>query len=230
MWPHRPAGFNEGRAPVNVDELISNYPILYHSTAAGNARAIVDHGLWTTAQIADTAQLDPNQTAAMVAAPRPRAVKLTHPVLGDVQIRDQSPLRPAMLARCLTDLTPAQWFAILNDRAFFWLHPSRLHSLLSGRRNRDAEHEVVAVDTASLVDVHHDRIRLSPINSGAVLYPNAAARGSHTFTTVSDYPFAERRRTRPVHGAVAELAVIGGVHDVTAHTIKVQRWAPGPVA
>jgi hypothetical protein len=24
--------------------------------------------------------------------------------------------------------------------------------------------------------------------------------------------------------------VIGGVHDVTAHTIKVQRWAPGPVA
>ena len=107
MWPHRPAGFNEGRAPVNVDELISNYPILYHSTAAGNARSIVDHGLWTTAQIADTAQLDPNETAAMVAAPRPRAVKLTHPVLGDVQIRDQSPLRPAMLARCLTDLTPA---------------------------------------------------------------------------------------------------------------------------
>ena len=56
------------------------------------------------------------------------------------------------------------------------------------------KHDVITVDTDSLVSVHHDSIRLSPFNSGATQRPNAPERGEHNFFQIEDYPFAERVR------------------------------------
>ena len=209
---------------MNADDLVSTYPVVYHITAAGSWRAIRENGLWTVEDIVTTAQCGQQEADTILHRRRPRAVRLVHPVLGEVCIRDQSPLRPDVLARCLTDLSPAQWLALLNNRVFFWLDLSRLKSLLSGRRNRNDQHDVIVVDTASLVSAHRRRIRLSAINSGATLYPNAPWRGSHTFQTIASYPYAERRRSHPVRSAIAELAVIGGVHDLADHVIGLQRW------
>ena len=44
-----------------------------------------------------------------------------------------------------------------------------------------------------------------------------------TFRTIEQYPFTERRRKRPLDQAIAELAVIGGVPDIAAHVVAVQR-------
>lgn len=123
----------------------------------------------------------------------------------------------------LTDMSPEQWLTILNDRVFFWLHPAKLDRLLGAKRYRDLEQDVLVVDTGSLLDAHEVNVRLSPMNSGATLYPNAPARGSDTFATIERYPYAQRRRGRPVSEAVTELAVIGGVHDVAKHVIRVER-------
>ncbi|MFY9929272.1 MAG: hypothetical protein WAK82_14810 [Streptosporangiaceae bacterium] len=106
---------------------------------------------------------------------------------------------------------------------FFWLHPKRLTTLLQSRPNRGAEHDVLIIDTASLVATHHDRIRLSPINSGATQWPSAPPRGTQTFRTIEDYPFTERRRGRTLDNAIAELAVTGGIADIAAHVVTVQR-------
>ena len=209
---------------MNVDELVSTFPVLYHSTAGGRWAAIRDHGLWTAEQIVRTAGCDRQSADLILSTRRAHAVQLTHPVLGAVTVRDQAPLRPEVLRPCLTDLSVAQWLSLLNNRVFFWLHLSRVSTLLSGRRNRDLEHDVIAVDTASLVEAHGQRIRLSPINSGAALYPNAAPRGSQTFHTIADYPYEQRRRTRVVSASIAELAVADGVRDIAGHTVRVQRW------
>jgi hypothetical protein len=106
---------------------------------------------------------------------------------------------------------------------FFWLDPRRLEQLLAARGNRGRPHDVLTVDTASLVRRHRERIRLSPINSGAALYPGAPPRGLFTFSTIEDYPYAERRRHRSRHAAIAELAAVGGVPDITDHVVSVQR-------
>jgi hypothetical protein len=211
-------------AAMNVDELVSTFPVVYHTTAGGRWATIRDHGLWTAEQIVRTAWCDRQSADLILTTRRTHAVQLIHPVLGAVTIRDQAPLRPEVLQPCLTDLSVAQWLSLLNGRAFFWLHPSRVSTLLSGRRNRDVEHDVIVVDTASLVEAYHKLIRLSPINSGAALYPNAARRGSQTFHTIADYPYTQRRRTRSVSASIAELAVADGVHGIAAHTIGVQRW------
>ena len=209
---------------MNVEELVSAFPVLYHATVGGRWGAIRDHGLWTAEQIVRTAGCDPQSADLILSTRRERAVQLTHPILGEVTVRDQAPLRPGVLQLCLTDLSVAQWLSLLNNRVFFWLHPSRVSTLLSGRRNKDLEHDVIAVNTASFVKAHGERIRLSPINSGAALYPNAAHRGSQTFHTIADYPYAQRRLTRGVSASIAELAVADGVSDIAAYTIGVQRW------
>jgi hypothetical protein len=116
-------------------------------------------------------------------------------------------------------MTAQQWLSALNERVFFWLHPQRLDQLRHARRNRGRAHDVLVIDTASLLGAHGPRVQLSAINSGSTLYPNAPQRGTGTFQPIRDYPYAERLRGRTPQTAVVELAVPGGVRDLAGHVI-----------
>jgi hypothetical protein len=94
---------------------------------------------------------------------------------------------------------------------------------LAACRYRNQIHDVLTVDTGSLVRAHAGRIRLSPINSGATLYPNAPARGTQTFLPIEDYPWREHHRRKTISRAVTELAVIDGVPDIVDHIVRVER-------
>ncbi len=157
---------------------------------------------------------------------RRRPVCIDHPVLGDVTVRDQSPFHRRIVEAVLVDMTVPQWLATLNGRVYFWFHPERLAALLQSRPNRNSEHDVLTLDTASLVAAHHDQIRLSAINSGAAQWPSAPPRGLRTFLTIEHCPFTERRRGRTLDSAIAELAVIGVVPDIAAHVDRTTApWA-----
>jgi hypothetical protein len=56
-----------------------------------------------------------------------------------------------------------------------------------------------------------------------VLALGPVERGTRTFQTIEDYPFAERIRSRTPQAAVVELAVSGGVRDISSHVIDVYR-------
>ena len=206
---------------MHRDELVELYPTLFHMASAGSWPAIRTHGLWTTQQIVGSSA-GAFENSALIER-RPNSITADHPTLGRVTIRDQAPLRLQFLEGCLTDMSVQEWLGTLNDRVFFWMHAVKLDKLLGALRYRTSEQDVLAIDTKSLLDAHEARVRLSPINSGATLYPNATARGSDTFTTIEDYPYAERRRKKTVPEAVTELAVIDGVHDVRDHVIHVER-------
>jgi hypothetical protein len=175
---------------VHAEELVRNYPRLFHMAAAGAWPSIAAYGLLPMRDIVATSAL----TGAR-----------------------------HILEAVLVDMTVPECLATLNDRVYFWLHPKRLAALLRSRPNRSSEHDIMTVDTASLVAAHHHQIRLSAINSGATQWPSAPQRGPDTFRTIEQYPFTERRRNRPLDQAIAELAVIGGVPDIAAHVVDVQR-------
>jgi hypothetical protein len=208
---------------MDVSELIERYPRLFHLAEAGSAPAISEHGLRPAKEIVSTSALAPDEQAAILSRPRPRALTIEHPVLGRATLRDQTPLRAHILDKVLTDMTARQWLSALNERVFFWLHSQRLDQLLNARRNRGRPHDILVIDTASMVSAHDRRIRLSAINSGSTLYPNAPERGTRTFQTIEDYPFAERIRSRTPRAVVVELAVSGGVRDISSHVIDVYR-------
>ena len=103
---------------------------------------------------------------------------------------------------------------MLNRKVFIWLTPARLFRLLDARLNRDLEHDVLELDTEGLVGAYRGAITLSPINSGATR-PFPAPRGAATFLSIDAYPYAHWRSKRPRGERVVELAVDGGVPDIT---------------
>ena len=205
---------------MDVSELIERYPRLFHLAEADSAQAISMHGLLPAQEIVVTSALPPDEQTAILSRPRPRTLTIEHPLLCRATLRDQTPLRAHILEQVLIDMTAQQWLSALNERVFFWLHPQRMDQLRRARRNRGRPHDVLVIDTASLVGAHERRIRLSAINSGSTLYPNAPKRGTRTFQTIEDYPYAERLRRRTPATAVVELAVAGGVRDIADHTVN----------
>lgn len=209
---------------MTVDQLVDFYPRLFHMATIGAWPSIQQHGLRTTRHLVETSGLPAADQAALLHARRPTSTVVNHPRYGEVTIRDQAPLREDNLVASLTDMTVAEWLQTLNERVFFWLHPDRLHKLLNARLYRHREHDVLVVNTRSLVETHLDRIQLSPINSGATIFPSRVTRGSTTFQPIDQYPFAQRRKGRSVATAVTELAVVGGAPDLAEHVVRVDRF------
>lgn len=208
---------------MTVDQLVELYPRLFHMAAAGSWPSIHQYGLLPTSHLLETSGLSDAEQADLLGRRRATSTMIDHPVYGQITIRDQAPLREDNLAKSLTDMNITEWLHTLNDRVFFWLHPDRLHRLLGARLYRNRQHDVLTIDTRSLVKNHVENIRLSPINSGATIFPDPAKRGSTTFLPIDQYPFAERRKGRNVANAVTELAVIGGVPDLAMHVVRVDR-------
>lgn len=204
-------------------DLVEHYPRLWHMAEDGSFESIIKNGLLSTTALLDLYGVSGEERETIERRHRPDCVTITKKGLPDAVVRDQKPMREGPLKECLTDgLTPADWYQILNKRAFFWLSQDRLRSLLGARAYRNRPQTVLTVDTASLVDAHRDRIELSPLNSGATLY-RPLPRGVGTFVSISDYPFEERRKTRPFSTSVVELVVCGGAPDIKDHLIAAHR-------
>ena len=143
---------------MTVDQLANLYPHLFHMAADGAWASIQQHGLLPTSHLVETSRLTATQQAQLLEFRRVTSTAIDHPVYGRVTIRDQAPLRPDNLTKSLTDMTISEWLRILNERVFFWLHPDRLHRLLGARLYRSRQHDVLTIDTRSLVETHLEKI------------------------------------------------------------------------
>lgn len=207
-------------------ELICDCPMLYHMAAAGAWPSIQRHGLWGTGALLDLFEVT-GEARRAIETRRPKSVTIHHPRLGHATIRDQKPIGDRSLAACLEDgLRPADWYALLNARAFFSLTRARLLRMLNAGSYRHEAHDVIEVDTASLVAAHRDRITLCPINSGFA-QRRAVPRGRSTFLPIADYPYAAWRAKRARGERVVELAVAPGVPDIARHARRVVRMRGG---
>jgi hypothetical protein len=159
----------------------------------------------------------------MLTKRRPASVPIQHPELGGAIVRDQIPLLDKDLEQCLLDgLTPLEWHARLNERVFFWTNYRRLVTLLSARAYRDQAHDVLEIDTRSLVAEYRSSIELSPMNSGCTR-PWRHPRGKDTFLRIEEYPYRDRLKRGKKDDAVVELTVIGGIPDIKKFTLGVTR-------
>jgi hypothetical protein len=208
---------------AELDELLTDCPVLYHMAEPGSWPSIRRHGLLSTSALLDLYGLAGAARAALESERRPEGVPLERPDLGRITVRDQKPLSDAGLRRCLTDgLAPADWYRLLNARAYFWLSRERVLRLLQARAYRDRAHDVIEVEARPLVEACRDRIELSPINSGTTgRFP--APRGRSTFLPIDAYPYAAYRKRRPRGERVVELTVLGGVPDFAGYARRIDR-------
>jgi hypothetical protein len=215
---------------VLTKDLIRLYPELYHVAADGAWAGIERHGLLSVAALVTrwgVRQGAPQ--AAILTRRRGESIELTHPDYGTAVIRHQKAMHESSLAGALEDLSPSEWYAMLNDRVFFFLQKNRLDELLSARSYRDDAHTVITVDTRSLLTAHEDDIELTRVNTGFAQRFSAEPRGRDSFQSIEEFPHPTRAHASTKVLDVAELAVRRGVRDITKHVKRVERVRDGTV-
>jgi hypothetical protein len=200
---------------LKTERLISRYPTLYHMAEDGSWESIRRHGLLSTSALLDRFEIEDEQRFAVESARRPEFIRIEHPEYGTALVRDNKPMQEKALERCLSEMTPREWYQHLNRRVFFWVERKRLLKLLGARAYRGRPHLVLEVKTAGLVKRHVERVSLSPINSGATFALGPAPRGPETFRRI-----AEHSDDKPI----AELSVDYSVPDIAEFTLRVGRW------
>ncbi|MGY3327467.1 hypothetical protein ACVILI_000484 [Mesorhizobium sp. USDA 4775] len=206
---------------VTEEDLVQQYPRLWHMAHSGAWPAIRDYGLMSAAALLDDYGVEGESRHQWGSCRRPESVPLEAKGRPGTVLRDQKPMDDGRLAGCLDDgLTPRDWYELLNSRTFFWLSRSRIWTLLRARAYRNVSQTVLTLDTARLVAAHRDRIWLSPINSGATLF-KPQRRGLDTFRRIVDFPFEQRAETRRPENNVVELVVDHSVPDVADYVLAV---------
>jgi len=166
---------------------------VYHLAEAANLASIRRFGLLPACELIASAGLPSRDRRQLQGAQR-----LEHTVLpSGVSIRHQRPMPPAALAACLVGSTPAQWYALVNTRVFFWLDPARLNRQRAACGQRPQV--VLTIDAAKLLAVYGEHAALTPINTGNARRKPALRSGA-TFV-----PYATWRAS----GWESEAAALG---------------------
>ncbi len=162
-----------------------------------------------------------------------RSQRAGHTILPDgVAIRDQRPMPATALCACLVGMEPADWYALVNARVFFWLDPDRLNRQHAACKARPQV--VLTVDAEGLVRDYGHVAAVSPINSGNARR-RPARRGAATFVPYATWVESgwaseaaalgtkERSRShRP-----AELTIAGAIPDAMRYVLAATRLAAG---
>jgi hypothetical protein len=203
---------------MDLDSFVERYPRLYHMTERNAWPSIRDRGLLST-----SAALDLLGITGRVRTELERSQRLCNHSIGNgnsaITLRDQKPMPPTQLTRCLQDgLTPAQWYRLINGKVFFWAREQRLHGLLNARSYRDFEHDVLVIDTAALMEKYEGSTWLCHMNSGNT-FPVAQPRGRDTFRRIRDYP---TKRNGSPEKEVVEVVVDYCVTDIRDYVTEVR--------
>lgn len=208
---------------MDVTDLVTLYPTVFHMADAGSWPSIQRYGLLPTRTLVEMFEDDPAVRQQLLNQVRSTSVVLSHPSLGAVTIRDQKPAK--FLDVCLTPESSRQQFLdALNSRVYFWATRERLERLLNARAYRSQANVILHIDTAALVAACGDRIELAPYNTGSMHVPTAPKRDHTVFKPVADYPFQEWVERRGRTGEpVVEVTVRDGLTNISEVVRRVER-------
>ncbi len=191
---------------------------------SGSWDSIQKNGLFSTSALLDQFQVSGDRRIELETKQRKVCVNVGQFPCGPAIIRDQIPLNEGALRKIVQGMSAEEYYKLLNGKTFFWTRKERLERLLNGRQYRDRVHDVLTIDTRTLISKHKADVWLSRINSGA--FYGSGIRGVDTFKRIEDYPFEDLRR-RQKEDAVVEVAVDYAVPDIAEMTLRVESWKGG---
>ncbi len=192
---------------------------VYHLVDAGNWPSVQKLGLMSAARLmAASGEVKDNTPRHH----RPVAQRLASGIL----IRNQKPMPPAALARCLkSGLVPEDWFELLNSKVFFWLDIERLNR--QRHACKDAPQIALVIDAARLLSNYSTVATVAPINTGNAMRA-AVPRNRTTFVPYERWvvdgwnheviPGAPRR---PANHRPVELTIDDAVPDIMEYVVSV---------
>jgi len=196
---------------------------VYHLADERNWKSIQANGLLCAATL-----LKQNKLKKWIVQHRTENMQLPNGVL----IRDQKPMPPAALSRCLaSNLTPADWYALLNKHIFFWIDLARLDQQ---RQACTTPQYIMTIDAKKLLHRYATHAAVTPFNTGNARRA-AAHRGMASFvpyhTWVNSGWLHEATgmgsKPRPSHHQPVELTVKDAVPDIFEFVIEWKRFKVG---
>lgn len=204
---------------MKLETFVAHYPRLYHMAEEGTWSSIKAHGLLSTLAVLDRYNIAGLERQALEESHRPS--KVTVGAGGDsIVLRDQIPMPPKRLGEALVDGTsPAQWYKLINSKVFMWAEEHRLFKLLNARAYRKLTHDVLTIDTESLVRDYSDKILLCRMNSGNT-FPMPHPRGFGDFMSIEAYPV--KPRTGGPAKAVVEVVTDYSIPNIRDYVVEVR--------
>jgi len=205
---------------MKIDELIAGCQYLYHMAEDGSWPNISRIGLLSTSALLTLYKYTGSEREQYESKWRPHRMSISCDDMEDAWLRDQIPMPPQELEKCLQGgMKPIEWYELINKRIFFWTTWKSLEIFLAAKEYKNKPQTIIKVNTKLLLDKCADLVTLSSINSGSTYYdPNKYTkprnRGLETFQAIGEYnaPW------------IAELVVENGVSDIQDLTVSVERW------
>lgn len=205
---------------MDLQRFIERYPRLYHMAEVGTWPSIRDRGLLSASAVLDLFGLAGRQRTPFETRQRTGMMTVLPGQADAIVLRDQKPMPPDRLVRALpANVSPEAWYRLINGKVFFWAEEHRLFRLLGARDYRNVPHDVLTVDTASLVAAHLERLWVCHMNSGNT-WPAPHARTPAIFQRMANYPV--RKNGNPIK-PVVEVVVDEGVPDIARHVVALRR-------
>jgi hypothetical protein len=196
---------------------------IYHLADECNWESIQACGLLSAAQLLERAGLD-----EWIRCHRVENMILPNGIL----IRDQRPMPPTALVRCLAfGLTPADWYALLNRHVFFWIDLERLDRQ---RKACTTPQYIMTIDASRLLTHYASRAAVTPFNTGNAR--RAPARRSEAsfvpYDTWINSGWASEAvslgtKPRLLSHKPVELTISDAVPDIFDFVIDLRRFEPG---
>ena len=189
---------------------------VYHLVDESNLSSIERDGLLCTSRLLKRAGVRGDECARLERQQRRARTRLPDGVI----IRDQVPMPPGALSRCIVDgTTPEEWYALTNSMVFFWIDPGRLAR--QARACRPWPQLMLAVNAQKLLDRHAARAFVTPFNVGNAMR-RAALRGRASFVPLAawmetGWVHESRELKIPMRAAShrpVELAVLDAVPEM----------------
>ncbi len=204
------------------EDLCRHYPVLYHIAWGGSWPSIEEHGLLSTKALLKLYGKEEEEISELTQSRRAHWVAIDCPGRPPAVLRDQKPMTDEGLRRALPgSVEPRQWYELINSMVFFWPTTARLQTMISASAYRAVEHDVLVVDTRTLVRLAEADLRLSRMNSGCTK-PMPHYRDLGLFKRIAEYPFEERRKKAGVGKAIAEVCVVDGVEGIAEAVVDVE--------
>jgi hypothetical protein len=196
----------------------------YHLVDAANLESIRRDGLLSASRLRERAGIDARRRKRSDREQRRERTSLADGTI----LRDQLPMPPSALERCLVDgLAPGEWYALLNSMVFFWLDPKRLQR--QARAAQPCPQLIFEINTAALLERHESRAFVTPFNTGNARR-RPARRGRATFVPYSAWmstAWAHESASlglppRSASHAPVELTISDSVPDIMKYVVDIR--------
>ena len=135
---------------IDAGDFAGHYSSLYHMAQDGAWDSIRCHGLLSTSALLDLNQVDGDLRRQIESCHRPTSVEIRHPGQSlRYNPRSESNARTSV-AKTLRNMTPREWYELLNRKVFFWVTEERVQQLLGARMYRNRAHTVITLDQCAM--------------------------------------------------------------------------------